>query len=1389
MTDLIDDFKGWLDQNGNEVLSSTCGNSKLLGGYGLTAADTVTKKYNLGGSYSSIKIKFDLWAIDSWNGEYFIVNMNNRPVLTKYHISSERTQSLCGDSLFGDTVYEDLEASLELPCAEDTIVITFTSNLDQASTNEAYGVRNLRIFGYNRCSSGCECCPNPPYQNYCTKCFEPVTEICEKSVLSSIVRDLDENFDGWTDLSGTPVTTSYCGGELLLGGVDYPSNKVIQKTFALPGNYTNMKLTIELWTIDTWRDEYFYISVNDRIIFGEVVAKNRTNNLCGNEAIPDEYHLIEARVELPCVTDTLSIQFFTNLQTNSANQAWGLRKLTVFGWNRCKEDCQCCLGHPYSGFCKTCFQGASSCIEDTPAPIVQDLNRTFLGWKDENGNGVPLIGCKDPFFLGGFGYLGNKTMTKTFNLGGYYSDFIIELDWIAIDYWQSEVFVVTVNGVISYFQYHYTGAVVGENQCGNRSYPEKQYHAYFTVQLPCATDEVTLLILGTRSGKATYENFYGVKNLEIYGWNRCPRGCKCCESSTLSDVCTECFFKTNRTCLNTNNFPLFLKEELNPGGWHDQYGYPIETTLCGINELLGGFQVTSDRNIIKTFTLEEEYTDIGISAEIWALDNWNGEFIEIYVNDIIAYSKKRYGNSGANFCGLSGPNANEEIFRASGVVELTCKTRQVTVKFVANLSPNSTHHSYGIRNFKIYGRNRCGNGCDCCLTSSASDICISDKVSIIEEESPSTKGWINQNGLPATVSYCGTELLLGGPDSSASDTFSKVYTFPTTYTDIAVTFDWYALDNWGDDHLLLYINDNLVFSGGLLEKIPSLSQNLCGSPDYPDSIFRSEDGYIQLLCATNFIKIEFKASLSSSKTSKTFGIKNLKIYGWNRCSENCECCMTTPNQNQCTKCLNQKDLACRNQTFKPLATDLITSFEGWAFQSGEAIKTTKCGPMILLGGYGVTSQNFIYKRFSLNGDYNQIAISFEWVAIDSWNQESLYAMIEDQVVYLQTRSGYAGTNMCGSDLNNAKENIFLATGIVTLPCTTRIVDVKIGTTLDQGPLNEAFGIRNLRIYGRYTFPNGCKCVVSLSEPTTCSSCLNGYFFEDGKCSQCDESCLTCISGTEYGCLSCSENRYITPENTCISGPCPDKWHQDDDSMTCFTCTDPFCSKCPASKDLCIECKSQTYLLEDTGSCYSYCPEQYRESDLNYTCERCLIPNCKNCDTSVYICDVCVDSHYLTEEKECLPCKDPGCKTCNETFCFVWADGHVTGKEDKKNQPRMYILAITFGIGIITVGLNCWIRLRRRGLEDQSASQQDNDQALLEELERIVNLIENEPEDLCDPNKRGLCYVDGRNKSNIIFEDCMHICACESCANRIMAGSKKCPICRTKIKSIKKVFVT
>ncbi|KAM3143777.1 hypothetical protein pb186bvf_004053 [Paramecium bursaria] len=211
-------------------------------------------------------------------------------------------------------------------------------------------------------------------------------------------------------------------------------------------------------------------------------------------------------------------------------------------------------------------------------------------------------------------------------------------------------------------------------------------------------------------------------------------------------------------------------------------------------------------------------------------------------------------------------------------------------------------------------------------------------------------------------------------------------------------------------------------------------------------------------------------------------------------------------------------------------------------------------------------------------------------------------------------------------------------------------------------------------------PSNCSKCTSPNLCTTCNTsynvyqgqciqqCPNGYFGQNGSCTNCDSTCQSCNS---QGCLTCfsplvlqgtlclelcssdcdvCENSICTSclsqilfDGDCLS-QCPIGYYQDQKS--CIKCSQN-CTTCTAN-----ECKicSANYNLID-NACVEKCP-------LN--CSSCQNQICTNCSTGYLYNQQCIDQcpqGYYGNNQQCQTCEQ-NCNSCNSNQCLTCQDNYI-----------------------------------------------------------------------------------------------------------------------------------
>ena len=177
------------------------------------------------------------------------------------------------------------------------------------------------------------------------------------------------------------------------------------------------------------------------------------------------------------------------------------------------------------------------------------------------------------------------------------------------------------------------------------------------------------------------------------------------------------------------------------------------------------------------------------------------------------------------------------------------------------------------------------------------------------------------------------------------------------------------------------------------------------------------------------------------------------------------------------------------------------------------------------------------------------------------------------------------------------------------------------------------GIISLTCYEPYVLYNNV-CLIMCPDKT--------YIDEDtNSCVDCPIGCKSCLNSDN--CTQCEENFFIKSEtknsknnhNTITSTKCVQNcgkgFFGDCSSNQCQECS-PACSSCygNSNKD-CFECKdnfiNQDHACVPSNDCFS----GYYANLENKTCQRCLVPYCKECSSALH-CTECENNFNLTNGK-------------------------------------------------------------------------------------------------------------------------------------------------------------
>jgi len=130
---------------------------------------------------------------------------------------------------------------------------------------------------------------------------------------------------------------------------------------------------------------------------------------------------------------------------------------------------------------------------------------------------------------------------------------------------------------------------------------------------------------------------------------------------------------------------------------------------------------------------------------------------------------------------------------------------------------------------------------------------------------------------------------------------------------------------------------------------------------------------------------------------------------------------------------------------------------------------TECAGHHILGGHCVeTSKGQVSKTFGNLPPHSQIRINAKYMFIDSWDGESGYLKVDNNLVWTESYNHAEGDtkhgiNLCG---NETPERKFGRSIDVTVPHSAESITLVFGATTDEHPCDESFGVDSVMVFIR-----------------------------------------------------------------------------------------------------------------------------------------------------------------------------------------------------------------------------------------------------------------------------------------------------------------------------------
>jgi len=248
---------GWIS-NKVPLLRSECGTlGSILGGYNVAAGGNFLRKvYQHLPEHTGIHVMLDAIAIDSWDAERFIVEVDGTVVWAVTRTGDERGAQHCGAANSGwyETRYR---IDVTLPHTKSDVTINVLTTLNGPGNDESFGIDNVHI--------------GPP---------------------ASETWPTVDNFDGgstqgWSGYPANELVTTNCGdyGTILGGYAKTAQYAYFEKTFDALPPHRGLVIQMTVYYIDSWDGESVIIDVDGIAKWSQQPPDQAADNKCGGGGI------------------------------------------------------------------------------------------------------------------------------------------------------------------------------------------------------------------------------------------------------------------------------------------------------------------------------------------------------------------------------------------------------------------------------------------------------------------------------------------------------------------------------------------------------------------------------------------------------------------------------------------------------------------------------------------------------------------------------------------------------------------------------------------------------------------------------------------------------------------------------------------------------------------------------------------------------------------------------------------------------------------------------------------------------------------------------------------------------------------------------------------------
>ncbi|CAD8211300.1 unnamed protein product [Paramecium octaurelia] len=359
-------------QNSYYCQSTTCGLSKIFGGYScFNYTIIIVKTFELQPHYK-LRIKFVFWRIDLWDNDPFSVYIDNIQTHSAIYNNTTSASNICGQSYYDETFQLDLTANHSSPTAQ--ILIT---------GYKYWGISQFQLF-IEKCPDGCDSCDE-------NGCYNQILYI--QSFIAKTVNYADFN-EGWLQENGQMQNSIVNIEGILQFILDYQIYQLMSlnstKTIQLPAHDA---VSISMKLISFNQHHQFDILIDDQLVVVSEVLQ--FVSIYGSYNIHKQLLASQINIhQFPHKHNSINLRITMKSQriyTAFYSQGAGIRDFQLFFRPILIEDsCFDNNVYPFDG----CFAEIYDCIEGCANCVKGVCLECSQGWEfyEQNKNCLPICG-------------------------------------------------------------------------------------------------------------------------------------------------------------------------------------------------------------------------------------------------------------------------------------------------------------------------------------------------------------------------------------------------------------------------------------------------------------------------------------------------------------------------------------------------------------------------------------------------------------------------------------------------------------------------------------------------------------------------------------------------------------------------------------------------------------------------------------------------------------------------------------------------------------------------------------------------------------------------------------------------------------------------------------